>query len=105
MSAHCHPNKRYVMRYRMHPVFLTILILLLAACAGLRSLPAGPTPIPTLVPATEPATLPGSAATPVFTLLSYPARLPSAAIGQPLYQTHCAVCHGADGKEIGRAHV
>jgi mono/diheme cytochrome c family protein len=88
------------MRYRMHPVFLIILALLLVACAGPRSLPIGPTPIPTLVPATEPATLPGSAATPAFTLLSYPARLPSAAIGQPLYQTHCAVCHGADGKGV-----
>jgi mono/diheme cytochrome c family protein len=89
------------MGYRIHlVVFLVILTLLLVACAEPQSLPAGPTPIPTLIPATEPANLPGSATTPVFTLLSYPARLPSAAIGQPLYQTHCAVCHGADGRGV-----
>lgn len=89
------------MGYRIHiVVFLAILTLLLVACAEPESLPAGPTPIPTLIPATEPASLPGSATTPVFTLLSYPARLPSASIGQPLYQSHCAVCHGADGKGV-----
>ena len=88
------------MRYRTHPMFLIILALLLAACAPPRNLPTGPTPIPTLVPATEPSNLLVSATTPEFTLLSYPARLPSSAIGQPLYQNHCAVCHGADGKGV-----
>jgi mono/diheme cytochrome c family protein len=89
------------MGYRIHIVVLiVILTMLLVACAEPQSLPAGPTPIPTLIPATEFANPPGSAATPAFTLLSYPARLPSAAIGQPLYQTHCATCHGADGKGV-----
>lgn len=86
------------MRDRIPPLLLVILFLLLAACAGPRSLPAGPTPIPTLIPATLPAVLPGSATTPVFTLLSYPARLPSASLGQPLYETHCTTCHGTDGR-------
>jgi mono/diheme cytochrome c family protein len=40
------------------------------------------------------------ATAPSFTILSYPARLPSAALGQPLYQTHCARCHGPDGKGV-----
>jgi mono/diheme cytochrome c family protein len=88
------------MRYRMHLMFLIFLALFLVACAGPSSLPAGPTPIPTLIPATLPATLPGSAATPAFTVLSYPPRPPSASLGQPLYQTHCASCHGADGKGV-----
>jgi len=88
------------MRYRTRPLLLIIPTLLLAACAGPRSLPAGPTTIPTLIPATLPASLPGSTATPAFTLLSYPARLPSAALGQPLYQTHCASCHGTDGRGV-----
>ncbi len=88
------------MRYYTHLVFLIIQALLVVGCAGPRSLPVGPTPIPTLIPATEPATLPGAAATPSFTILSYPARPPSTALGQPLYQTHCASCHGEDGHGV-----
>jgi len=88
------------MRYRMRLLFLVILTLLLVACAAPRNLPVGPTPIPTLVPVTEPANLPGADATPAFTLLSYPARPPSSALGQRLYQAHCASCHGADGKGV-----
>jgi len=75
-------------------------VLLLAACAGPRSLPPGLTPIPTLIPATAPSTSLGAAATPSFTILSYPARPPSAALGLPLYQAHCVRCHGDDGSGV-----
>lgn len=88
------------MRYRMRLFFFVIFVLLLAACAGPRSLPLGPTPIPTLIPVTAPANLPGADATPSFTILSYPARPPSSALGQVLYQSHCTECHGEDGKGV-----
>lgn len=88
------------MKYYTYMVFLIIQVLFLVGCAGPRSLPDGPTPIPTLIPATEPAAIIGAAATPSFTILSYPARPPSSALGQPLYQTHCASCHGEDGLGI-----
>jgi mono/diheme cytochrome c family protein len=81
----------------MRLLLLFILILLLAACAAPRNLPVGPTPIPTLFPVTEPTNPPGADATPSFTILSYPARLPSAALGQLLFQSHCVKCHGEDG--------
>lgn len=76
------------------------LALLLGACAAPQGLPAGPTPIPTLMAVSEQPNVPGAANTPAYTVLSYPARLPSAALGQPLYQDHCARCHGADGKGV-----
>jgi mono/diheme cytochrome c family protein len=88
------------MRNAQLGLLVLALPLVVAACVVPRSLPAGPTPIPTLIPATAPAQSPGATALPVFAVLSYPARLPSAAIGQPLYQTHCARCHGADGKGV-----
>jgi mono/diheme cytochrome c family protein len=89
------------MRFRYRPFFPTFLLaVVIAACTGPRSLPEGPTPIPTLIPATEPANPPGIETTPSFTILSYPARPPSSKIGQGLYQTHCAECHGADGKGV-----
>jgi mono/diheme cytochrome c family protein len=77
-----------------------ILILLLAACAAPHNLPAGPTPIPTLIPATEPASPLGATTAPVFTIQSYPARLPSAALGKLIYQNNCVDCHGVDGNGI-----
>ncbi len=77
-----------------------LLLTLLAACAAPRNLPAGPTPIPTLIPATEPASPPGARATPSFIIQSYPPRPPAAVLGEPLYQSHCASCHGADGKGL-----
>ncbi len=88
------------MKYQLRLMFFVILSVMLGACAVPRNLPAGPTPIPTLIPATAPANLPASAATQSFTLLSYPARPPSTALGQPLYQAHCANCHGADGEGV-----
>lgn len=88
------------MRYQNGLMFLVCLALLLVACAAPRNLPDGPTPIPTLIPATVPANLPASTATQSHVLLSYPARPPSAALGQPLYQTHCASCHGIDGEGV-----
>ncbi len=86
------------MRHKTQTMLLLGLTILLGACAVPESLPVGPTPIPTLIPATEPASSLGATAAPSFIILSYPARLPSAARGQSLYQTNCARCHGADGK-------
>jgi len=71
-----------------------------AACAGPRSLPPGPTPIPTLIPVTEETGSLGITPTSSFAILSYPARLPSAALGRPLYVANCAGCHGADGMGV-----
>jgi mono/diheme cytochrome c family protein len=84
----------------MRLLLLVIILLLLVACAAPRNLPVGPTPIPTLAPVTEPINLPGADATPSFTILSYPARPPSSALGQMLYQAHCSKCHGDDGKGV-----
>jgi mono/diheme cytochrome c family protein len=78
-------------------ILFVSLAMFLAACAAPQGLPAGLTPIPTLIPVTEP---PSAANTPVYAVLSYPARLPSATSGQPLYQARCAKCHGADGKGV-----
>jgi cbb3-type cytochrome c oxidase subunit III len=86
------------MRHTNHWVLLLGLSALLCACTARSSLPASLTPIPTLAPATEPVSALAVTATPSFTILSYPARLPSAAQGQVLYTTNCAKCHGADGQ-------
>jgi len=91
---------RLTLRALRFTLLLVSLTLFLEACAAPRSLPAGPTPIPTLIPATEPVSSLGATPAPSFAILSYPARLPSAALGQPLYQTHCARCHGVDGKGV-----
>lgn len=72
----------------------------LGACAAPRSLPSGPTAIPTLIPATEPVSLPGETEQAPFEVQSYPARLPSAALGQPLYEEQCSRCHGVDGAGV-----
>ena len=88
------------MRLRMHLFFLITFTLLLGACAAPRNLPVGPTSIPTLFPVTESINLPGTEATPSFTILSYPARPPSSALGQLLYQSQCATCHGEDGEGV-----
>lgn len=69
----------------------------LAACAPPPNLPAGPTPIPTLVPVAVDGSAVEPTAMPVFTILSYPARPPSAAHGQSIYASDCAQCHGPDG--------
>src|SRR3990172_8860647 len=76
---------------------MLLLVLLLAGCAGPRSLPGGPTPIPTLIPATQPVSLPGQATPATFIVQSFPARQPSADLAQPIYQAQCAGCHGDDG--------
>lgn len=81
-------------------VVLLSTLLLLAACAPPHSLPNGPTAIPTLIPATLPAVLPGSVEEASFTIQSYPARLPSAALGESLYQQECSSCHGEDGSGV-----
>ena len=86
------------MRRHIYPLLLIVGLVALGACAGPRGLPLGPTPIPTLIPATEMAGPFDTPTAPSFTVLSYPARPPSAALGQPLYETHCARCHGSDGR-------
>jgi len=88
------------MKYLISLILAAIFALLLVACAGPSNLPAGPTPIPTLIPATEMVSFPGSQATPSFTILSYPARPPSTEAGQPIYEEHCAECHGTDGEGV-----
>ena len=77
-----------------------LLALLLAGCAGPRSLPSGPTPIPTLIPATQPVSLPGEPTPATFVVQSFPARKPSADLSQPVYQEQCAGCHGDDGQGV-----
>jgi len=74
-----------------------VITLWLAACAPPASLPEGPTPIPTLVPVTEVSAAIEPTSPPSFTILSYPARPPSAAQGQRIYASDCAQCHGQDG--------
>src|SRR3990170_5333562 len=86
----------------MEHKFLNILLLcgfgfILAGCAPASLLPPGSTPIPTLIPATAQARSIGLTEAPAFAVLSYPGRLPSANEGQPLYQAHCASCHGENG--------
>jgi mono/diheme cytochrome c family protein len=88
------------MTHKMYVMLLLVLTVLLGACAAPRNLPSGPTPIPTLIPATEPASALAAATAPSFNIQSYPARQPSAARGESLYQTHCASCHGVDGKGV-----
>ena len=78
----------------------SIILLFLIACSGPQSLPSGPTSIPTLIPATEPSNPLTETALPSFPVQSYPARPPSAELGMPLYQTHCASCHGEDGNGV-----
>ena len=81
-------------------LFVFVLVIFLAACAPPHGLPAGPTPIPTLIPVTQLPSLPGTTAEPAFAILSFPGGFPSAEFGQPLYQTHCAECHGEDGNGV-----
>ena len=79
---------------------MLLFALLLAGCAGPRSLPSGPTPIPTLIPATQPVSLPGQATPASFIVQSFPARQPSADLAQPIYGAQCAGCHGDDGAGV-----
>ena len=76
---------------------MLLFALLLAGCAGPRSLPSGPTPIPTLIPATQPVSVPGQATPATYTVQSFPARQPSADLADPIYGVQCAGCHGDDG--------
>lgn len=81
-------------------IFSSVILLFLAACSAPQSLPSGPTSIPTLIPATEPSGPITETTLPSFPIQSYPARLPSAELGLPIYQTHCASCHGEDGSGV-----
>ncbi len=70
-----------------------------AACAppAGSGLPEGPTTIPTLIPVTEQISSLEATEPAAFTVLSYPARPPSASEGQRIYDIHCAECHAEDG--------
>jgi len=80
---------------------LMILGIGVTACAPPKNgLPQGPTPIPTLAPIKKFTGQLDSSPTQSFTLLSYPARLPSALEGQAIYESKCAQCHGVDGNGV-----
>ncbi|HUV29060.1 MAG TPA: c-type cytochrome [Anaerolineales bacterium] len=81
-------------------LFYLLIILFLVACAPPQSLPSGPTPIPTLIPATDVSSSLIATEMPTFAILSYPAGLPSAELGQSLYQNQCDSCHGDDGNGV-----
>jgi len=74
-----------------------VLLVGLASCGPPARLPEGPTPIPTLAPATGIPSVIEPTEQPAFAVLSYPAQLPSAAVGQEIYESRCAQCHGEDG--------
>jgi len=79
---------------------ITVLFLILTACAPQNRLPEGLTPIPTLIPVTS---QPGGikpTESPSKVIESYPAGLPSAKDGQNLYDENCASCHGIDGNGV-----
>jgi mono/diheme cytochrome c family protein len=76
---------------------MLLLALILAGCASPRSLPGGPTPIPTLIPATLPVSFPGEPTPETFAVQSFPARQPSVELASPIYRSQCAGCHGDDG--------
>lgn len=76
---------------------LALFALFLAGCGPPARLPEGPTPIPTLAPATQIPSAIEPTEMPAFAVLSYPAQPPVAAVGQGIYDTHCAQCHGEDG--------
>ena len=78
-------------------VLFVALIIGLASCGPPARLPEGPTPIPTLAPATGIPSAIEPTEQPAFAVLSYPAQPPSAAVGQEIYESHCAQCHGEDG--------
>jgi len=88
------------MRHKVKLILLFGVFAAAGGCAAPSNLPAGPTPIPTLIPATVPSSALGATPAPAFAIQSYPARLPSAALGRPLYRTHCASCHGEDGNGV-----
>lgn len=79
---------------------LMALALALGACAPARSLPPGPTPIPTLIPVSEENLPLEPTERAAFTVLSYPAELPDASEGKKIYDAMCAECHGPDGTGV-----
>ena len=93
-------DERFQMRHTVKLILLFGVVVFASSCAPPQNLPAGPTPIPTLIPATVPGSALGATPAPAFAIQSYPARLPSSALGQPIYRTQCAGCHGDDGNGI-----
>jgi mono/diheme cytochrome c family protein len=73
---------------------------ILTACGDPSTLPAGPTPIPTLIPVSISFVSFEPTPTTPPVVESYPAGLPSALNGEVLYAEHCADCHGEDGKGL-----
>ena len=86
--------------HRMIYLILAFTAIALSACAPPQPLPSGPTAIPTLIPATLPARINVPTEAAIQVIESYPVGLPSAMNGQGLYETHCASCHGSDGKGV-----
>ena len=85
-------------RHRSLPLALFIVLLAgLASCGPPGQQLEGPTPIPTLAPATGIPSAIEPTEQLVFAVLSYPVQPPSAAVGQEIFMTRCAQCHGEDG--------
>lgn len=86
-----------VRRFAVLVALFGSLILMAAACASPQVSALSPTPIPTLIPATMvPRQIEPDEAD-VRVIESYPAGVPSAAVGQAVYNDHCVTCHGLDG--------
>ncbi|GMR09309.1 MAG: hypothetical protein BMS9Abin28_0127 [Anaerolineae bacterium] len=85
-------------RHRSFSLALFVVLLAgLASCGPPRQQLEVPTPIPTLAPATGIPSAIEPTEQPAFAVLSYPARPPSATVGQEIFATRCAQCHGEDG--------
>lgn len=101
----CHRESPVRTTWNKIPCWIICLVLIFAAialtsCAPPQPLPAGPTAIPLLIPATLPARNNVPTELAIRVIEGYPAGLPSAMNGQGLYETHCASCHGSDGKGV-----
>ncbi|MFQ5592689.1 MAG: c-type cytochrome [Anaerolineae bacterium] len=76
-----------------------ILSIALLSCSAPQQPVVYTTPIPSLIPATLPPP-PAATPLPVGLEVTFPSRQPSPPTAGPLFQEHCATCHGPEGKGI-----